>query len=282
MTLPFDDTNANSRTGLHGVGPLPDKSPVAAFNPSAIENLLKTKGFVAVHVRHAVDYSRESTSGGINVAQDGKERPFIYYDARPILIVPQHFNLVEQLTVMSLSASETVAINVSGEYIDNNPERRVFLRPGDLILLTVSDLHTELREYRGESPWLLQYRAKRVDYLASSSAGRLVEGVDFLLDSDGQVIFQNSTTGSRTPKTGELVSFVYERNPIWVVRSAQHNLRLIPGNSSGDGRQPRTGFYMPQLVLCDRSVVRDDSVNGTNWNKVIEDLDLKQWMTQTS
>ena len=275
MALPFDDTN--SRTGLIGVGPLPSKSPVAAFNPDAIENLLRTKGILAFHVRHALDFNRESTTGGLNVDREGIERPFLFYDARPILIVPQHYSLNEQLTVMALSASETVAINTCGEYLDSNPEKRVFMRPGDLILLnpTCTDMHAELVEYRGESPWLLQHRIKRVDYMASSSVGRLVDGDDFLIDTDGQIVFQS---GARVPKIGEAVSVVYEYAPVWTVRSAPHNLRVLPGNSSGHGAFPRTAFFGPQFILCDRSVVKD-GINTTNWLKVLEDLDWRQWLT---
>lgn len=264
----------NRHTGLMGLPPHPGLAPVAAFNEAAIENLIKTKGILAFHARHAFDFNRETEQSGIDVTREGIERPFVYYDVRPIRVVAQHLSFSESLTMASLAATGDVVFNLMGTYLDDG--QRAFLRPNDVILLnpTVSDLHQEMTTYRGTSPWRFQYRVVRMDYLACRSVGRLEQDTDFVVDNDGLIQF---LPGGKQPRIGEVVSAVYEYRPTYVVRSVPHVIRLLPSNTSG-GSSPREAVYAPQLVMASRSNVREDT---TDWNKVLEDLDWRQWLDAT-
>jgi len=268
----FNDIN--KRTGLLGIGNIPGLAPVAAFNPNQIENLLRTKGILAFHVKHAISHTKETLQAGANVNRDGAERPFQYYDIRPILMIPQQLNFQDTLTQINLNGTGTAVFNVSGTYIDANGGR-VYVRVNDLILPNpeLTDLHEELIQYRGESPLKLSYRVKSVDYLACVSQGRLEEQVDFTVDASGQILF---TPGKKQPKLNETVSVVYYTTPIYSVQHVPHSLRILPGNPSGDGRMERTAYYGPQMVIVHRSMVRDDSMD---WFGILEDLDWRQYLT---
>jgi hypothetical protein len=264
----------NKHTGLVGLPPHPSLAPVAAFNESAIENLIKTKGVLAFHVRHAFDYNRETEQAGIDVTREGIERPFLYYDIRPIRLVAQNLSFSESLTMASLAATGDVVFNLMGTYLD--VAQRAFLRPNDLIMLnpTVTDMHQEMTEYRGTVPWRFQYRVVRMDYLACRSAGRLEQDVDFTIDENGELRF---VSGMKQPKIGEVVSAVYEYRPTYVVRTVPHVIRLLPSNTTG-GSSPRVAEFAPQLVLATRSNVREDT---TDWNRTLEELDWRQWLDAT-
>jgi hypothetical protein len=269
----FNDVN--QATGLQGLGPLPGKAPVAAFNLDAVENLLRTKGILAFHARHALSYSRETVEAGRDLSESAQERSFDYYDIRPILVVPQSFNFNDTMTLMSLHASGTVVLNVTGQYLDTDSPARVLVRPRDLILLNpeMTSMHEELFTYKGQSELLLHHRIKRVDYLACTSQDRMEQDVDFMVSSSGAIQF---ISGMKVPKVGEVVSAVYEYAPIFVVRAVPHAIRVLPSNSSGHGSSPRTAMYGPQYVIADLSAVRDDEYS-VNWWQTLEDLDWRQW-----
>lgn len=261
----------NKNTGLVGLPPHPSLAPVAAFNEAQIENLLKTKGILAFHVKHALNYSKQTDQAGLDITASGIERPFVYYDVKPIRLVGQHFSLNESLTVMSLAATGDVVFNSTGTYLDD--DSRVFMRPNDLILLNpdVTDMHQELVSFPGSSSWKLQYRCLRVDYMACQSQNRLEQDVDFTINQSGEIVF---TQGAKAPKINEMVSVVYEFSPIYVIKVVPHVIRLLPSNTSG-GSSPRVAVYAPQLVMASRSSIREDT---TNWRQVLEDADWRKWL----
>lgn len=255
----------NSRKGLIGLGPIPKKAPVAAFNVDQIHDLLRTKGFLAFHCRHALNPKRNTLAAGMDLSEKGAERPFIFYDIRPILMVGQDFSVRDTLTAMGLYGTGTSMFNVAGEYLDGSQER-VFIRVNDIIVLnpTMTELFEQNFEYKGEKETSLMYRARAVDYMLTARGTRLTEGLDFHITTEGKIQWVESTD---KPKTGEIVSIVYYYQPIFIVRALPHNIRLLPSNNLGSGNMPRDVKYAPQLVLCDYSTVRDgpeDSIDFFN------------------
>jgi hypothetical protein len=264
----------NSRTGLIGIGAIPPLSPVAAFNPAQIENLLRTKGILAFHARHAPHWDTQTLQAGANMARDDIEHPNAYYDVRPILMVPQQLSFNDTLTQINLNGTGTAVFNITGEYIDEQGGR-VYARTGDLIIPnpTLTDLYAEREVFRGESPWRMHYRINSVDYMACKSCDRLEQDVDFTIDTNGAIIF---VTGMKTPKIGEVVSMVYYTTPIYTVQHIPHSLRILPGNASGDGRGTRTAYYGPQLAIVQRSMIRAETYD---WLGVLEAMDWQQYLT---
>lgn len=262
----------NKRKGLIGLGSIPKKAPVAAFNMDQIHDLLRTKGFLAFHCRHALNPKRKSLQAGMDLSENGSERPFIYYDIRPILMVGQDFSVRDTLTAMGLYGTGTSMFNVAGEYLDGSQER-VFVRVNDVVILnpSMTELFEQNFEYKGEEETSLMYRCRAVDYMLTSRGTRLNEGLDFHVTTEGKIKWVESTD---KPKLGEVVSIVFYYQPIFVVRALPHNIRLLPSNSFGNGNMPRDIKYAPQLVLCDYSTVRDGPENSIDWFNLPE---LQNW-----
>jgi hypothetical protein len=262
----------NSRKGLVGLGPIPKKAPVTAFNMEQIHDLLRTKGFLAFHCRHALNPKRNTLSAGMDLSEKGSERPFIFYDIRPILMVGQDFSVRDTLTAMGLYGTGTSMFSVAGEYLDGSQER-VFIRVNDIIILnpTMTELFEQNFEYKGEEETSLMYRARAVDYMLTARGIRLNEGLDFHITTEGKIKWVETTD---KPKVGEIVSIVYYYQPIFIVRALPHNIRLLPSNNLGSGKMPRDIKYAPQLVLCDYSTVRDGPENSIDFFNLPE---LQNW-----
>jgi len=270
----------NSRKGLIGLGPIPKKAPVAAFNMDQIHDLLRTKGFLAFHCRHALNPKRNTLNAGMDLSEKGAERPFIFYDIRPILMVGQDFSVRDTLTAMGLYGTGTSMFSVAGEYLDGSQER-VFIRINDIIILnpTMTELFEQNFEYKGEKETSLMYRARAVDYMLTARGTRLNEGLDFHITTEGKIQWVESTD---KPKVGEIGSIVYYYQPIFIVRALPHNIRLLPSNNLGSGKMPRDIKYAPQLVLCDYSTVRDGPENSIDFFNLPELQNWEQYLIKPS
>lgn len=266
--------DTNNRLGHPALGPIPSLAPNAAFNLNQIEDLLKNKGILAFHVKHALDYRTESTTLGLDLSND-VSRPFVYYDIRPLLVIPQQFNLNETLSIVGLNQMGTTVMNVTGHYLDN-PEERVFLRPKDLIILnpTITDLYSQLFTFENTTLVRLRYRVRSVDYMACRSRGRLELGRDFEITELGEIQFLG-----KWPELNEVVSIVYEKQQIYVVNSIPHLLRILPENNIGHAAIPRKARYAPQLIFVDRSTTVDtkDSIDFFNLPEIVN---YEQWLPE--
>lgn len=272
----INDTNSNS--GLAGVGIIPPAAPVASFNLPGIQSLIDTKGFLAFHIRHAINPNRETVNSGIDPSSPVSERMYLYYDVRPIRIIPQNFGVRDQLAVQGVyDMSGGIIFNVSGNYL-NGEQDRVFVRQNDLILLnpTITELYQQIVEYKGEERIKLHYKAVDIDYLATSDR-RFENGSDVVVNSDGTISF---TKNAQKPKAGNdaqngaVLSIVYYKTPIYVVKNMPHSLRIIPSNDQGSGAFPRTAVYAPQLVIADNSIVRESN----NYFDLPEVQDYRKYM----
>ena len=276
--MSINDTN--KRKGLIGLGPIPKKAPVAAFNVDQVQDLLRTKGFLAFHCRHALNPKRTSLQAGMDLSEKGNERPFLYYDIRPILMVGQDFSVRDTLTAMGLYGTGTSMFSVAGEYLDGSQER-VFVRINDIIILnpSMTELFEQNFEYNGEKETSLMYRARAVDYMLTARGTRLTEGIDFYCTIEGKIQWVESTD---KPKIGEVVSIVYYYQPVFIVRALPHNIRLLPSNDLGSGNMPRNVKYAPQLVLCDYSTVRDGPEDSIDFFNLPELQNWEQYLIKPS
>ena len=254
---PIDDVN--SRQALVGLGPIPSKAPVAAFNLSGIESLLETKSFVAYHYRHAPNPDRNSLTAPVDPNEQAAHRGVRYYSVRPLGVVPTSFKLEERLQVQGVWGMGTVIFNVTGQYFDDAPEKNVYIRERDIIVLnpSITTMTQQLFEFNPTGPQRLNYKIKGVDYLADDT-NIYQEGRDFQI-VNGEIVW--TTTGFK-PKfiNGQptVLTCVYYVTPIYIVQNLPHSLRVIPTNASGSGAIPREAAYAPQLVIAKPSTLMEE------------------------
>jgi hypothetical protein len=240
----------NSASGLVGLGNIPGLSPVASFNIDQINNLLDTKGFRAWHYRHCLNPIQETLSGPVDPSKQSGFEAVIYYSVREVKIVPQQFRVEEALTVQGIWGQGTTMFNVSGKYMDGNKEN-VHVSERDLIVFDseMTDLVRQKFEFNPTGPQKLHYKALGVEFLRDSRGNVYTEGSDFVL-SDGQIVWLKE---GRMPDfkngKGEILSIVYWYNPVYIVVSRPHSLRVLPSNKSGNGAIPRDKTYAPQLLI---------------------------------
>lgn len=254
---PIDDKN--SKPGLVGIGPIPSRAPVAAFNIAGIEDLLQTKAFEAYHYRHAPNPDRASLHAPVDPNTQSAHRGVRYYSVRPLGVVPTSFKLEERLQVQGVWGMGTVIFNVTGQYNDDAPEKTVYIRERDLIVLnpTITMMTQQLFEFNPTGPQRLNYRVKGVDYLADDT-NIYQEGRDFSL-VNGEIVWTETGYKPRFVNgQGAVLTCVYYMTPIYIVQNLPHSLRIIPSNSTGHGALPREAVYAPQLVIAKPSTIMEE------------------------
>lgn len=248
--IPLEEKNSN--TGLLGLGPIPQKAPVAAHNLLQVDNLLQTKGFLnAYHYRHAFLPDRESLEAGVDVSNEAANSAgVIYYEVRRVTIVPYSFKLDTSLKLDAEYGYASCTLNVAGQYSDGQKERAYFA-PRDLIVLddSITAQYRQLAQFNPNGDLRLKYKVKGVDYIATNTE-RYEEGPDFSITDDGTI---NWTQGGNKPEIGEILSVVYWFTPVYIINTVPHYLRLIPENNQGLGSLPRDFKYAPQLIICNQS-----------------------------
>jgi hypothetical protein len=249
----------NDLEGLIGIGPLPGTAPVASFNLDAIENLINSKGFSCLHYRFALSPDRETLVGGGNPNTQEAQHGGRYYSVRWLKAVPQQFKLSDQLSVAGIWDTNSVLLNISGNYLDGAHEA-VYIMPRDLIVLnpTITIPVRQLAEYNPNGPMSLNYKVKGVEYLASKH-GQFCQGTDFVVEG-GKIVW---VPGGKKPNfldgKGDILSVVFYITPIYIVQNAPHSLRVLPDNHEGMGGLPRYARYAPQLIVAQQSHLREES-----------------------
>ena len=253
----YNDTNNES--GLLNLGSLPSLAPVAAFNPDMTESLIKTKGIVALHYKHALNPDRETFAGGVNPNTNAAKLGFRYYSVRQFKMVPQQFKLSDQLNVQGIWTLGSVLINVAGHY-DDGPKEHAFFRPHDVIVIqsacdgsSITTLTQQMSEFNPVGPLKLNFRCEGVDYLADKHR-EYQEGQDFVVQ-DGKIFWleRGFKPSMSTDGKGEILTVVYWIKPLYIVESVPHALRITPGNEMGNAAYPRKAHYAPQLVVAKQS-----------------------------
>jgi len=269
---PLNDINNNP--GLINLGPIPSQAPVASFNINQIESLIRTKGFVCIHYKHAYNPNSESVNSPVLPNNQAAFRGLRYYDPRPLYHVPQGFKMEDWLAAQAIYEKGSVLFNISGQYYDvgvrpqaeDNPmDKVVHLRSRDLLVFpTLTDMSQQKFEYNPTGPCKLQYKAKGVDFLFDSERD-YVSGRDYSLNDLGQLVWLD---GGLRPDfrngKGAVCSIVYYYTPIYIVWDQMHHLRVIPSNDAGFAGLPRLATYAPQQIVCKPS-------------SLIEEADILDW-----
>jgi len=259
---PLIDINAIA--GMVGLGPIPSQAPVAAFNPDQIESLLITKGINAIHYKHAPDPNRETVTGPVNPNTNAAAWGARFFTSRKLKAVPQNFALENRLNVQGIWGLHTVLLNISGYYFDDKKET-AYCRPGDLIVLdTDADGNgitaevDQLTEYNPTGPLKLNFRVEGVTYLADKERV-YIEAQDFFIVNGKIQWHDKGAKPNFKDGKGAVLSVVYYTKPIYIVKNVPHSLRILPGNSTGNGALPREARYAPQLVVAQQSWIRSDN-----------------------
>jgi hypothetical protein len=259
---PIDDTN--EETGLIGLGMLPGLSPVAAFNPKATENLLKTKGLVAHHLKHAPNPDRETPQGGVNPNTIAAKFARRFYSMRQLRVVPTQFKLDNRLNVQGIWGAGSVLLNVAGHY-DDCDKGHAFFRPYDIVVIDrgadgagITTLTDQLAVFNPNGPLVLNFRTTSVDYLADRDR-EYIDGQDFQV-CDGKVVWlKGGNLPSFHDGKGAILTCVYWIKPIYIVQNVPHSIRITPGNDMGHGGVPREATYAPQLVVAKQAWFKIDN-----------------------
>lgn len=257
--------DTNDTSGLIGLGPIPSAAPVAAFNPAQIESLLVTKGFNALHFKHALNPDMENINGVVNPNTQAAQWGVRFFEVRPLKLVPQNFALQHQLTVQGIWGLNTVLLNITGYYTDfdrDGKKQLVYAAPDDLIMITTRPdggaVTVEMRQrfqYNPTGPMKLNYRVESVYYLADRER-RYEQDQDFAI-VDGKIVW---LPAGRKPTSGnQVMTIVYYIKPVYIVKNVPHNVRLLPGNAIGHGGLPREATYAPQLLIAQQSWIRQDN-----------------------
>jgi len=249
----------NNSSGLVGIGPIPSEAPVASFNLDQIESLIKTKGIVAYHYKHALNPDKSTVELGTNINTQASVRGVRYYSVREFRVVPTSFKLDHQLQVKGLYDIHSTVLNVSGNYYDGEKEH-VYMRPRDLVVLnpTITVMVDQIVEYNPTGPLSLNYKVRGVDYL-SSATREYKQDVDFTLINGKVVWADKGARPSFNNGKGEVLSIVYWATPIYIIQMLPHVFRVLPDNEIGHGALPRSARYAPQLAIATQSHLRDEN-----------------------
>lgn len=249
---PLDDKNNIS--GLVPLGPIPSQAPVAAFNPHQFESLIKTKGFKALHYKHAPNPDKADKNGPTNPNSQGAHRGIVYYDPKFLWHVPQSVKMEDHLTAVGIWGKGSILMNLSGTYAET--DEIVHVRNRDLIVFpSLTDTTAQVFEVNPTGDQKLRFKVKGVDRLFDTRRDYL-ESRDFEITDDGCIRW---LSGGIKPDSQSVCSIVYHYTPIFIILNKIHSLRIIPGNDIGFGGETREATYAPQLVAAVQSTLIEES-----------------------
>ena len=241
-------------TGVYPPGPF---SPAGVFSNDAHDNLLKSKGFKAIHYRHALNPIRRTPDEGV-LLDKMDMTGYRFYDPKELYIVPQNLSWEDSFMVHGVHGKHTMTINHTGKYTDEAGER-VFLRSGDLIVLEGEDtplvMMEDLIEYPPSGINRLRFPVYAVDYMADSTR-RYEEGTDFNV-IDGEIIWSPSPLGTSKPGFGQpirnqpvlgsgtVLSCVYWTKPFLVVIDTPRVFRMVWSNTIANAGETSQAAYLP-------------------------------------
>lgn len=222
----------------------PNTVGIAAFNLDTINQLLDSKGILAFHIKHCPD--PKSYNMQIGKPINNSNIDFMFYDIRPIRVVPYSMNAEALLMQYSLETLSTkVILNVGGYYLDNLEEKeRVLVRPNDLFIFNPSITmgNQEIVKVTNSKEVKLPQYVQKVDHIVDDS-GRVYNPYFDIKINNGVISFNESFTD-------RIMSIVYEHSLIYTVDQIPHYLRILQANENGAGSEQRQAVYAPQLVVC--------------------------------
>jgi hypothetical protein len=240
-------TTNEAQTIYGGHYPMGPYSPAGCFSEQAHENLLRSKGFKAIHYKHALNPARETPAEGVDMSKMDYSG-FVYYDPQEFYVTPQGIRWEDLLLMQNAHGKNTLTVNHTGKY--NGTDSRVYLRKGDIIVASHEAfgtvLVTELVEYKLGQPLRLKFPSYAVDYLAADGT-RYEQNSDFICQ-DGLVYWLDTGRKPRfdaAKNRGEVLSIVYWTQPVFVVVDTPRIFRTVWANEFADTRRPQQAIYLP-------------------------------------
>ena len=247
---------------------------IPAFNMDSIARLLDSKGILAFHVKHALNPHRQNLITGEELTKN--KDTFLYYDIRPIRVVPQSMNGETMLMQYSIDQLfETIMLNVGGYYLDNVKEKeRVLVRPNDLFIFnpTITIGSQDLIEVKNERIIKLKHYVNDVDYMIDQDK-RVYTLSDFDI-IDGKLYF-NETLNNR------ILSVVYTHPLIYNVQSLPHYIRILQANDEGIGGKTRNAEYAPQMMFCKHITLDNFGDDVYDWFRNEPVINYKDFLTNS-
>jgi hypothetical protein len=261
---------SESRSFPTGIYPMGEIAPSGIFSIDAHENLIRSKGFKAKHFRHAYNPIRSTPAEGVDL-KEMDLTGFNYYDPHDLYIAPQNLKWDDVYLVHGVFGKHTMVINHSGKYIDE-PEKRVFLRTGDIITFsddaTTTVMMEDLFSYDVSGVQKLRFPVFSVDYLADSSR-RYEEDVDFSV-TNGTIVWNkaNCKGPSFDPfkNQGTTFSCVYWSKPYFVVVDTPRVFRISWANDFANAGLDADATYFPgSAVLAMAWLHPTAKINNIIW-----------------
>jgi hypothetical protein len=234
-----------------GIYPAGAYTPSGIFSLDAHENLIRSKGFRALHFRHALNPARATPEEGVDL-KNMDMTGYTFYDQREVYIAPQNLNWQESYMVYGTYGKHTMVCNHTGRYTDD-PNTRVYLRPGDLVAFkdsgTTTVMMKELLASTMSGTMRPRFPVFSVDYLASSNK-RYEEGSDFSV-VNGEIVWN---PGINPPfdvskNQGTVLSCVYWTRPLFVVVDTPKLFRMSWANEYAEAYKEADATYFPGSVV---------------------------------
>jgi hypothetical protein len=228
--------------GKYYVGP---HSPSGLFSEEVHDNLLRHKGFKAIHYRHALNPNRTTPAEGVKLDQADLSA-YNYYDPQEFYMVPQNIRWEDLLLLQNLHGKNTVTVNYTSKYEDTGT--RSYLRKGDIIIGKDTSFATvlveELIEFKPGLATKMKFPVFNVDYCANESM-RFELNSDFIVE-DGLIYWIGRTpTFDASRNRGDVISVVYWTFPYFVVIDTPRIFRTVWANTFADTSEPAKATYLP-------------------------------------
>lgn len=230
--------------GFHPFGPF---APAGIFSTDVHDNLVKTKGFKAIHWRHALNPNRTSLEGGVDLSDQSDVSAMNVYDPREFYVAIQQLGWQDQAIVQGIHGSLNISSVNYTTYYEGSCTERVFLRKYDVVMINSG--HTvmvgQLFEYKPAGPQRLKFPVLEVDYLSDGQKNRYEQNIDFIV-KDGMIEW----IGSKRPLwdaskgRGAVLSINYWTRPYFSVVETPRVMREVFTNPTGDASQPSSGTYI--------------------------------------
>jgi hypothetical protein len=144
-----------------GIYPMGATTPAGVFSHDVHENLIKSKGFKALHYRHALNPKRSTATEGVNLEQMDLSG-LNWYDPHELYLVPQSLGWNDLYTVQGIFGKHSMTVNYTGYYNDE-PGKRTYLRTDDILVSIDDNVGTVLCEDLVEWKPALPIRCKLID-----------------------------------------------------------------------------------------------------------------------
>lgn len=250
----------------------PYSTGIAAFNIETIQRLLDSKGVIAFHIKHALSPEQQNIITGENLEQNTTS--FLYYDIRPIRVVPQSMDAQAMIMQYSIdSMFNKVMLNVGGYYLDNIKQKeRVLIRPNDLFIFnpTITMGDQQVFEANSQKTFKLPYYVSRVDFMADNNKKVYTQDQDFII-KNGKIVFNEH-------QNDKVFTVVYEHPLIYNVQTIPHYIRILQANEGGVSTKPRNADYAPQLMFCQHIKIQNFGEDVYDWFRNEKIQNYQQWL----